>query len=53
MKKPKQKRRYIVTVKIVSDDGTAPDVQTLCGDVVFVSLREGQRATWKLTAERR
>ena len=42
------KREYIVTIKVKSLNGVAPEVRTICGDTIFVSMEDGQTATWKL-----
>jgi hypothetical protein len=41
-------KRWVVTVRVSSAFGNRPVVRTLGGDTVFISLLEGQTATWTL-----
>lgn len=41
-----KRKDYIITIKLRSDKGTKPICRVLCGDTIFVSLSEGQTATW-------
>ena len=45
-------KRFVVTIRVKSTDGTKPLVRTLGGDTVFVHLAEGQTAIWTIKQER-
>jgi hypothetical protein len=51
MQKP-TRRVYVLTVRLVSRTGKAPEVRTLCGDTIFCRLDEGMSASWTLRRER-
>lgn len=44
----KKSKTYIVTIRIVSQTGKAPDVRTICGDTVYIRMDEGQSARWNI-----
>lgn len=48
--KTKKPGRWLVSIRV---KGSRPDVRTLCGDTVFVAMKEGQAATWTIKREKR
>lgn len=47
------KKTFVVTVRVKSEDGSKPIVRALGGDTIFVYLTEGQTARWTVKAAKR
>jgi hypothetical protein len=40
-------KRYRVVIEFKSPTGLYPDVRVLCGDTIFLALRDGETATYR------
>jgi len=45
-KKMSRKRQYIIIIRVTSELGAVPNIRTLCGDTLFLTLGEGMTARY-------